>query len=102
MDACITIGPREAKSYFNNDELLLEKFIENPRHLEVQIFGDHFGKVIHLFERRLFCTASPTKKSSKRAPLFTSPITFAKTLSIRHRGCAKPLDIPMQARWSFY
>lgn len=42
---------REAKSYFNNDELLLEKFIENPRHLEVQIFGDHFGKVIHLFER---------------------------------------------------
>lgn len=42
---------REAKSYFNNDELLLEKFIENPRHLEVQIFGDHFGKVVHLFER---------------------------------------------------
>lgn len=42
---------REAKSYFNNDELLLEKFIENPRHLEVQILGDHFGKVIHLFER---------------------------------------------------
>lgn len=42
---------REAKAYFNNDELLLEKFIENPRHLEVQILGDHFGKIIHLFER---------------------------------------------------
>jgi 3-methylcrotonyl-CoA carboxylase alpha subunit len=42
---------REAKAYFNNDELLLEKFIEKPRHLEVQVFGDHFGKVIHLFER---------------------------------------------------
>lgn len=42
---------REAKAYFNNDELLLEKFIENPRHLEVQVFGDHFGKVVHLFER---------------------------------------------------
>lgn len=42
---------REAKAYFNNDELLLEKFIENPRHLEVQVFGDHFGTVVHLFER---------------------------------------------------
>lgn len=42
---------REARAYFNNDELLLEKFIENPRHLEVQIFGDHSGQIIHLFER---------------------------------------------------
>ena len=42
---------REAKKYFNNDELLLEKFIDSPRHLEVQVFGDHHGNLIHLFER---------------------------------------------------
>jgi len=42
---------REAKSYFNNDELLLEKLIIAPRHLEVQILGDHHDNIIHLFER---------------------------------------------------
>lgn len=42
---------REAKSYFNNDELMLEKLIEHPRHLEVQIIADHHGQTLHLFER---------------------------------------------------
>ncbi|KXZ39872.1 acetyl-CoA carboxylase, biotin carboxylase subunit [Alkalithermobacter thermoalcaliphilus JW-YL-7 = DSM 7308] len=38
----------EALSSFGNDEMYLEKYIENPRHIEVQIFGDSFGNVIHL------------------------------------------------------
>jgi 3-methylcrotonyl-CoA carboxylase alpha subunit len=42
---------REAKSYFNNDELMLEKLIQHPRHLEVQIIADQHGHAIHLFER---------------------------------------------------
>ncbi len=42
---------REAKSSFGDDRVLLEKFITNPRHIEVQIFGDQYGNVIHLFER---------------------------------------------------
>ncbi|MDR4886605.1 acetyl-CoA carboxylase biotin carboxylase subunit [Fredinandcohnia sp. QZ13] len=40
-----------AKSYFGNDEMFIEKFIPNARHIEVQIFGDHHGKIVHLFER---------------------------------------------------
>ncbi|WP_349410399.1 acetyl-CoA carboxylase biotin carboxylase subunit [Pseudalkalibacillus sp. SCS-8] len=40
-----------AKAYFGNDEMFMEKFITNSRHIEVQIFGDHQGNVIHLFER---------------------------------------------------
>jgi len=47
LDSC----KREAKSSFSNDEVLIEKFIDNPRHIEVQVFGDSRGRVIHLFER---------------------------------------------------
>lgn len=42
---------REAASGFGNDAVLLEKWITDPRHIEVQIFGDTHGNVVHLFER---------------------------------------------------
>ena len=41
----------EAKNNFNDDAVYMEKFIENPRHIEFQILGDSFGNVIHLGER---------------------------------------------------
>ena len=41
----------EAKNNFNDDSVYMEKFIENPRHIEFQILGDIFGNVIHLGER---------------------------------------------------
>ena len=41
----------EAKASFTNDGIYVEKFIEEPRHIEIQIIGDQFGKVIHLSER---------------------------------------------------
>ena len=42
---------REAASSFGNDQVLLEKWVTNPRHIEVQVFGDRHGNVVHLFER---------------------------------------------------
>ncbi len=42
---------REATSSFGNDHVLLEKWVTNPRHIEVQVFGDTHGNVVHLFER---------------------------------------------------
>ncbi|MXO60629.1 ATP-grasp domain-containing protein [Altererythrobacter salegens] len=42
---------REAAASFGNDQVLLEKWVTNPRHIEVQIFGDSHGNVVHLFER---------------------------------------------------
>ncbi len=42
---------REARSSFGNDAVILEKWIENPRHIEVQVFGDAHGNAVHLFER---------------------------------------------------
>jgi len=41
----------EAKSAFGDDRVFLEKFIENPRHIEIQVLGDKHGNVVHLFER---------------------------------------------------
>ena len=42
---------REAKAAFGNDIVLIEKWVESPRHIEVQVFGDAHGNVVHLFER---------------------------------------------------
>ena len=41
----------EAKKYFANSELYIEKYIENPKHVEVQVMCDKFGNCIHLYER---------------------------------------------------
>jgi len=42
---------REAAASFGDDRVLIEKYIERPRHIEVQVFGDAHGNVVHLFER---------------------------------------------------
>jgi 3-methylcrotonyl-CoA carboxylase alpha subunit len=42
---------REAKSSFNNDAVLIEKYVQRPRHIEIQVFGDRHGHLIHLHER---------------------------------------------------
>jgi 3-methylcrotonyl-CoA carboxylase alpha subunit len=47
LDAC----RREAQGAFGDDRVLLEKYVDRPRHIEVQVFGDTHGQVVHLFER---------------------------------------------------
>ena len=42
---------RESAKAFGDDCVLIEKFVQNPRHVEVQVFGDHHGNCVHLFER---------------------------------------------------
>ncbi|MEM8966809.1 MAG: pyruvate carboxylase [Bacteroidota bacterium] len=41
----------EAQKAFGDDTIFLEKFIEQPKHIEIQIMGDNFGNIVHLFER---------------------------------------------------
>lgn len=41
----------EAKNAFGDDTVFLEKFVENPKHIEVQIAADHHGNIVHLYER---------------------------------------------------
>ena len=41
----------EAKNAFGDDRVFVEKYLEEPRHIEIQVFGDHFGNIVHIFER---------------------------------------------------
>ncbi|WP_334160991.1 acetyl/propionyl/methylcrotonyl-CoA carboxylase subunit alpha [Phenylobacterium sp.] len=51
FDAALTSAKREAKASFGDDRVLLETYVTRPRHIEVQVFGDAHGNVVHLFER---------------------------------------------------
>jgi acetyl-CoA carboxylase biotin carboxylase subunit len=51
LAAAIDSARREAGSAFGDDTLLLERYVERPRHIEMQILGDSHGNVVHLFER---------------------------------------------------
>lgn len=49
--AALASCQREAASSFGDDRVLIEKYITSPRHIEVQVFGDRRGRVVHFFER---------------------------------------------------
>src|SRR5215470_7195088 len=49
--AALASAKREAASSFGDDRVLLETYVQRPRHIEVQVFGDTHGNVVHLFER---------------------------------------------------
>jgi 3-methylcrotonyl-CoA carboxylase alpha subunit len=51
FDEMLQSCKREAASSFGDDRVLIEKYILSPRHIEVQVFGDTHGNVVHLFER---------------------------------------------------
>ena len=51
LESNYNIVKQEAKNSFNDDEIYIEKFVENPRHVEIQILADEYGNVIHLGER---------------------------------------------------
>jgi 3-methylcrotonyl-CoA carboxylase alpha subunit len=54
LAGAITSAKREAKAAFGDDHVLIERFVQNPRHIEVQIIGDSHGNLLSLFERE--CT----------------------------------------------
>jgi len=51
FDGALESASREAKAAFGDGRVLLERYVERPRHVEVQVFGDEAGNVVHLFER---------------------------------------------------
>jgi acetyl-CoA carboxylase biotin carboxylase subunit len=51
LESAIRDAASEAERAFHNSEIYLEKFIEKPRHIEIQIAGDHYGNLVHLGER---------------------------------------------------
>ena len=65
----------EAKSSFGDDRVFIEKFIENPRHIEIQVLGDKHGNVIYLGERE----CSIQRRNQKVIEEAPSPLLDAKT-----------------------
>jgi 3-methylcrotonyl-CoA carboxylase alpha subunit len=51
FSAALGAAKREAKAAFGDDRVLIEKYVTRPRHIEVQVFADQHGNVVHLFER---------------------------------------------------
>ncbi|MCD6040849.1 MAG: mccA [Burkholderiales bacterium] len=49
--SALETSKREARSAFGDDRVLVERYLERPRHIEVQVFGDSRGSVVHIFER---------------------------------------------------
>jgi len=87
---------REAKNYFGDGSIYIEKYIEEPRHIEFQVIGDNFGNVIHLFERE--CTIqrryqkiieespSPTLTPEVREQMGKSAVEIAKGVGYNSVG----------------
>ena len=59
----------EAKSSFGDERVFIEKFIEFPKHIEIQVLGDQFGNFIHLGERNVQFNED-IKKLSKRHQVY--------------------------------
>ncbi len=51
LESNFVMATTEAESAFGNGSVYLEKFVENPRHIEIQVLGDQYGNVVHLGER---------------------------------------------------
>jgi len=51
LENAYNMAKTEARAAFNNDGIYMEKFVEEPRHIEIQVAGDQYGKVCHLSER---------------------------------------------------
>jgi len=87
---------REAEKYFGDGTVFVEQYIENPRHIEVQILADNHGNVIHLHERE--CTIqrryqkiieespSPTLTEEKRQQLCETAVKLCKAIHYRNAG----------------
>jgi len=87
---------REAKTAFGDDRVLVEKYVEKPRHIEVQVFGDDFGNVVHLYERD--CSAqrrhqkvieeapAPGMTPELRAAMTEAAVTAAQAIAYSGAG----------------
>ncbi len=94
---------REAKASFGNDVLYVERLIERPRHVEIQIFADAHGHTVHLFERE--CSAQrrhqkvieespcPALRPAVRARMGAAAVAAAEAVGYRNAGtCEFLLD----------
>jgi 3-methylcrotonyl-CoA carboxylase alpha subunit len=87
---------REAKSSFGDERVLIERYLERPRHIEVQVLGDGHGNLVHLFERDcsvqrrhqkvLEEAPAPGLDSRKRREMGAAAVAAAKAIGYTNAG----------------
>jgi len=87
---------REAKSYFGDETIYIEKYVEEPRHIEIQVIGDNFGNVVHLFERECSIqrryqkvieeSPSPTLTPEIRTKMGEAAVKIAREIGYNNAG----------------
>ena len=98
------MASNEAKASFNNPDVYMERYIEDPRHIEVQILGDQHGNVVHLFERdcslqrrhqKLLEEApSPTLDAETRRKMGEAAVKAAKAANYSSAGTIEFIMTP--------
>jgi len=96
LDAVIETTSREALAYFGDAEVFVEKYVENPRHIEIQVLGDTHGNIIHLYERECSIqrryqkiieeSPSPTLTHEVREKMGQSAVEIAKAIGYHSAG----------------
>jgi 3-methylcrotonyl-CoA carboxylase alpha subunit len=91
LAAAVVSAKREAKAAFGDDRMLIEKFVENPRHIEVQVVGDVHGNLLSLFERE--CTLQRRhQKVIEEAPSPTLNATQREAVCAAARKAASAVN----------
>ncbi|MHA2610483.1 MAG: acetyl-CoA carboxylase biotin carboxylase subunit [bacterium JZ-2024 1] len=96
MEKMFSSASSEALAAFGNGFLYLEKYLHHPRHIEVQILGDHYGHILHLFEREcslqrkhqkiLEETPSPSLTEKIRLKLVNAALSIARAVGYTSAG----------------
>ncbi len=112
LQEAIVAARREAKSSFGDDTLLIERYVENGRHVEVQVLADAHGNVVHLFERD--CSAqrrhqkvieeapSPSITEEVRAVLTQSAVALCREVGYVNAGTVEFLVDPARGTDGVY
>jgi propionyl-CoA carboxylase alpha chain len=90
------LATSEARSSFGDDRVFIEKFVENPRHIEIQVLGDKHGNVVHLFERECSIqrrnqkvieeAPSPFLDDATRAAMGAQAVALARAVNYESAG----------------
>jgi acetyl-CoA carboxylase biotin carboxylase subunit len=96
LESALDAAKNEARNSFGNDTLILEKFLDNPRHIEVQILADNHGNIIHLYERECSIqrrhqkiieeSPSPAINNKIRKMMGDAAIKVAKVANYKNAG----------------
>ena len=100
---------REARAAFGNDHVLVEKYVLRPRHIEIQVFGDSHGNVVHLFERDcsvqrrhqkvLEEAPAPGMTAERRAAMGKAAVDAAQAVGYVGAGTVEFIAAPDGAFW---